>query len=152
MTTFAFPTLLSNFITALNGASSLTDTRIFDGAEIDSSFPNDWVAVGYDGGDGENQMLVASALNEHMAFGEIHSEDGYLTCVLTAQDGGSTLTQLRVRAYNLLSAVDSVIRSDPKFSNAVLDSWLESHTTFYRATNLGFAVVINFTLAYKAST
>lgn len=152
MTTFAFPTLITNVIAALKAAIPVATATIYDGAETDRTYPKDWIAVGHDGSEGLSEIRVLDSRNEYQAFGEIHSEDGVLHCFLVAQDGGSTLTQLRVRAYSLLSTIDTTIRSDPTFSGAVLSSWLETHSTGYRKTNVGAACDIYFTLAYKAST
>lgn len=152
MTTFALPTLMTNVIAAFKAASSLSTATIYDGAEIDKSNPNNWIAVGHDGSEGLSEFRVADSRNEYETFGEGHSEDGVLHCFLVAQDGGSTLTQLRLTAYTLLGAVDTVIRTDSTFSGAVQKSWLETHSTGYRQTNQGGAVDIHFTLAYKAST
>jgi len=152
MTTAAFPTLVSNIITALSGASSLSSVRIFDGPEIDETYPGDAIAVGHDGSE-DGDVSVATIRNSYDQLGAKKMfEDGIINCSLWAWDGTSDLASRRVRAYEILSAVDTVIRLDPSFSSACLYSGLEYHNPTYRQTNAGAVVIINFTIAYRART
>jgi hypothetical protein len=152
MATAAFPTLIANIITALGSASSLTDVRIFDGIEIDDTYPGNAIAVGHDGSD-DGDLVAGSARNSYDQLGAKKMfEDGTINCSLWSVDGTTDITSRRVRAYELLSAVDTVIRLDPSFSGACLYSGLEYHNPTYRQTNAGAAVIINFTIAYRART
>lgn len=152
MTTVAFPTLVANIITAFRAASSLSDVRIFDGIEIDESYPGDAIAVGHDGSE-DGDLVAASIRNSYDQLGAKRMfEDGTINCSMWATNGNTDLTSLRVRAYEILSKVDTVIRLDPSFSGACLYSGLEYHNPTYRQTNAGAAVIINFTIAYRART
>lgn len=152
MTTVAFPVLVDNIIAAFRAATSLSDVRIFDGIEIDESYPGDAIAVGHDGSD-DGDLMAASIRNSYDQLGAKRMfEDGTINCSMWATSGNTNLTTLRVRAYEILSAVDTVIRLDPSFSGACLYSGLEYHTPTYRQTNAGAAVIINFTIAYRART
>lgn len=152
MSTTAFPTVLANVITALKAAASLSGVKVFDGAEVDYSYPKDVVAVGHDGGEQVADMTIAAIQNEYLTFGETHEESGSLQCSLWSQDGSSSFTALRIRAFALLSAVDTVIRADSTFSGACLNSWLENYTAHYRRSPKGSAVQIDFSISYRAST
>ncbi len=46
MSTTAFPTVLANILTNLKAAASLSGVKVFDGAEVDYSYPKDVIAVG----------------------------------------------------------------------------------------------------------
>jgi hypothetical protein len=152
MATAAFPTLIANIITALNGATSLSGVRIFDGPEIDETYPGDAIAVGHDGSeDGDLQANIVRNSYDQLGAKKMF-EDGVINCSLWAWDGTADLTSRRVRAYAILSAVDTVIRLDPSFSGACLYSGLENHSANYRQTNAGAVVIINFTIAYRART
>jgi hypothetical protein len=152
MATAAFPTLIANIITALQGAASLSTVRIFDGPEIDETYPGDAIAVGHDGND-DGDLQAATIRNSYDQLGAKRMfEDGTINCSLWAWDGTTDLTARRVRVYQILSAVDTVIRLDPSFSGACLYSGLENHSPTYRQTNAGAVVIINFTIAYRART
>jgi len=148
----AFPTVITNIITALQNAASLTAVRIFDGAEIDFSWPGDAVAIGHDGSFGDVEMQVAQVTNTPFAFTDLHQEEGAISCSLWSQDGSSDLTARRVRAFALMSAVDTVIRQDPTFSGACLYSILTTNAVSYRQTEFGAAVVIDFSISYQAQS
>ena len=152
MATTAFPTLVANIITAFKAAPSLADVVIYDGIEIDETFPGDFIAVGHDGSDEGDVQAVDIRQSYDQLGAKKMFEDGLINCVLVTQDGTSDITARRVRAFALLSAVDTVIRTDPSFSSACLYSGLENHATQYRLTNAGAAVVITFTIAYRART
>lgn len=152
MTVAAFPTLVANIITAFKGASSLTDVRIFDGIEIDETYPGNAICVGHDGSE-DGDLVAGSSRNSYDQLGAKRMfEDGTVNCSLWSVDGTTDITSRRIKAYELLSAVDTVIRLDPSFSGACLYSGLEYHNPTYRQTNAGAAVIINFTIAYRART
>ena len=148
----AFPTVIQNIITALQNAASLTGVRIFDGAEIDFSWPGDAVAIGHDGSFGDVEMQVAQVTNTPFAFTDLHQEEGAISCSLWSQDGSGNLTARRVRAFALMSAVDTVIRQDPTLSGACLYSILTTNAVSYRQTEFGAAVVIDFSISYQAQS
>lgn len=148
----AFPTMVDKIITALGAASSLTDIRVFDGAEVDASYPKDAIAIGHDGSFGDSEITAGTARNSPLAFTDVHEEAGTISCALWSQDGASKFAPLRVRAFALLSAVDSVIRADPTFTGTCLYSYLESDAVAYRTTSQGNSVVLTFTITYQAQS
>jgi len=150
--TGAFPTMITKIIAALGSASSLTGVRIFDGAEVDESFPGDAIAIGHDGSLGDSEMQIATITNTPLSFTDLHEELGRINCSLWSWDGGSSITARRVRAFALLSAVDTVIRADPTFTGTALYTILETDNVNYRQTTMGAAVVINFVIQYQAQS
>lgn len=152
MATTALPNLIDAVVAALKAASSLSGVTIYDGIEIDSSDPTNWIAVGHDGGE-DGEVVVANIRNEYKTLGaKSMFEDGFLNCTLVSWTGDTSLSACRVSAYALLDAVDTVIRSDPSFGGVVLYSGLESNSPTYLQTNQGAGIQINFTISYRAKT
>ena len=148
----AFPTMVDKIIAALGAASTLTGIRIFDGAEVDDSYPSDAIAIGHDGSFGDNEMQIGSVSNDPLAFTDSHQENGSISCSLWTQDGGTSLTAKRLRAFSLLSKIDTVIRADPTFTGTAFYTLLQSGTVGYAQTSMGSAVIINFVITYQAQS
>jgi hypothetical protein len=152
MATTALPGVVNGILSAFNAAGSLSDVRIFDGPEIDSTYPGDWIAVGHDGSD-DGEVPLGSATQSFEQLGNLKQfEDGQIDCFLVTWDGGDSLSARRTRAATLLSAVDTIIRSDVSLGGACLYSGLASHQFVYMQTNAGAAVAINFSIGYRART
>ena len=151
MATSALPSFINALITRLNNTSTLAGIRIFDGIEIDLSYPGDAIAIGHNGNTEGDDITPASGRQEYIQLGAISKfEDGQVTCALWSWDGGTDLSARRARAYALLGDVEVAIRSDVGFGGIVLYSGLETHEMTYRQTNQGAAVVIQFTVTYRA--
>ena len=151
MSTSALPTFISSFVSSLQSYSPLAQIRIFDGTEIDMSFPGDAIAIGHDGSIDGDDVSSGSARQEYIQLGaKSKFEEGTVSCVLWSANGLTNLSDRRTQAYTLLGAVESLIRSDVSFGGVVLYSSLDSHQMIYRQTDAGAAVVIQFTVTYKA--
>jgi hypothetical protein len=151
MATSAQPTFIAAVIAALKAAESLSGVRIFDGIEIDQSYPGDAIAVGHDGNTETDEVNAGSIVQEYKQLGAISKfEDGTVNCFLWSTNGGSDLTSRRVRAFTILGAVESVIRSDVSFGGTVIYSGLETGAFTYRQTQVGAAVGITFAITYRA--
>jgi len=152
MATTAFPAVVAGIINQLGASSGLSGVRVFDGIEVDSSFPGDFIAIGHDGTD-DGEVTAVSITQTYDQLGAVKMfEDGVIDCFLASWDGGTSLTDRRTRAYQLMSAVDTAIRSDPSLGGACLFSGISQQTTTYRQTSAGAAVVVNFSISYKART
>jgi len=147
-----FPTVVDKLIAALGSASSLSGIRVFDGAEVDETYPKDAIAIGHDGTFGDSQIQAGVASNTPFTFTDTHEEDGQISCSLWSQDGVSKYAPLRIRAFALLGAIDTVIRADSTLTGTNLYTYLSSHAVSYRATPQGNAVVITFIITYKAQS
>jgi hypothetical protein len=148
----AFPTMVNKIITALGAASSLTGVRVFDGAEVDFSYPSDAIAIGHDGSFGDSEMQVGNIQDTPFAFTDLHEESGTISCSLWSQDGSTDIASRRTRAFAVLSAIDTVIRSNSTFDGTCLYSILSANTVSYRQTDMGVAVVLDFTISYQAQS
>jgi hypothetical protein len=148
----AFPTMVNKIITALGAASSLTGVRVFDGAQVDFSYPGDAIAIGHDGSFGDSEMQVGNIQDTPFAFTDLHEESGTISCSLWSQDGSTDIASRRTRAFAVLSAIDTVIRSNSTFDGTCLYSILSANTVSYRQTDMGVAVVLDFTISYQAQS
>jgi hypothetical protein len=148
----AFPTMVNKIITALGAASSLTGVRVFDGAEVDFSYPGDAIAIGHDGSFGDSEMQVGNIQDTPFAFTDLHEESGTISCSLWSQDGSTDIASRRTRAFAVLNAIDTVIRSNSTFDGTCLYSILSANTVSYRQTDMGVAVVLDFTISYQAQS
>ena len=147
----AFSSVLSSVITALRASSSFTNVRIFDGVEIDQSYPGDAVAVGHDGSLEADEIHAGDFRQEYAPIGaKSKMEDGSLNCFLWSWDGASDVSARRARAYALLASCEQAIRSDPSLGGVCLYANLETVTTKYRQTTAGAVVMITFVITYRA--
>ena len=152
MATTALPHLIDAVVAAFKASPSLAGVTIYDGIEIDSSDPINWISVGHDGSE-DGEVTVGNIRNEYKALGaKSMFEDGTLNCTLASWTGDTSLSACRVAAYALLDAVDTTIRLDPSFGGVVLYSGLDTNTPTYVQTNQGAGIQINFTIAYRART
>ena len=68
MATTALPNLLNAIVTQFKAAPSLSGVKIYDGIEIDSSDPTQWIAIGHDGTE-DGEVTAANVRNEYKALG-----------------------------------------------------------------------------------
>ena len=151
MATSAQPAFIAAVISALKAAPSLSGVRVFDGIEIDLSYPGDAVAIGHDGNTETDEVVAGSIRQEYKQLGAISKfEDGTINGFLWSANGATDLTSLRTRAFALLGYVENVIRADVSFGGVVMYSGLETGSVTYRQTTVGAAVALTFTITYRA--
>lgn len=152
MATSAVEGLIDAMVAAFKAAPSLADVTVFDGPEIDASDPLIWLAVGHDGSE-DGDVIAVNSRNEYVQLGAKKMfEEGTINCVLDVWNGDTNISDLRTQARTYMSAIDTVIRTDPSFGGIVLWSGLDNQTLSYRQTNQGAEVKIVFTVYYKART
>jgi hypothetical protein len=150
--TSAFPQVINALISQLGSAAGLSGVRIFDGVEVDWSYPKDFIAVGHDGSD-DGQVTASSTTQTYQQLGNIKEfEDGQIDCFLSCMDGTTNLTALRTRAATLISAVDTALRADASLGGTCLYSILSNTSMTYIQSANGAAVNINFSVSYRART
>ena len=151
MATSTMPAFTNAVISALKGASSLSGVRIFDGIEIDMSYPGDAIAVGHDGNLDGDEVSASSIRQEYRPLGAISKfEHGSLSCFLWSANGTVDIATRRTQAFTLLGAVESVIRADVSFNGLVQFSAMEQGEIRYRQTTNGVGVGILFTITYQS--
>jgi len=152
MATEAGEGLIDAMVTAFRSASSLSDVTVYDGPEIDSSDPLVWLAVGHDGTE-DGDVVAINSTNQYNQLGAKKMfEEGTINCVLDVWNGDVNISELRSQARTYMSAIDTIIRTDPSFGGVVLFSGLSSQVLSYSQTNQGAEVKIVFTVYYKART
>jgi hypothetical protein len=152
MATTALPQVINGILTAFNASAGLTGVRIFDGPEIDSSYPGDFIAVGHDGSE-DGEVSVSNVTQSFEQLGNLKQfEDGSVDCWLATWDGGTSLSDRRARVATLLSAVDTAIRADVSLGGACIYSSLSNHQMTYIQANNGVAISVTFTIEYRART
>lgn len=151
MATSTMPAFTTAVVNALKGASSLSEIRIFDGIEIDMSYPGDAIAVGHDGNLDGDEVAASSIRQEYRPLGAISKfEHGSLNCFLWSANGTSDIATRRTQAFTLLGNVESVIRADVSFAGLVQFSAMEQGDIRYRQTTNGVGVGILFTITYQS--
>jgi hypothetical protein len=150
--TTALPQVINAILTAFNASAGLTGVRIFDGPEIDASYPGDFIAVGHDGSE-DGEVSVSNVTQSFEQLGNLKQfEDGTVDCWLATWDGGTSLSDRRARVATLLSAVDTAIRDDVSLGGACIYSSLSNHQMSYIQANNGVAISVTFTIDYRART
>ena len=152
MATTALPQVIDGILTAFNASAGLSGVRIFDGPEIDSSYPGDFIAVGHDGSE-DGEVSVSNVTQSFEQLGNLKQfEDGSVDCWLATWDGGTSLSDRRARVATLLSAVDTAIRADVSLGGACIYSSLSNHQMTYIQANNGVAISVTFSIEYRART
>ena len=152
MATTALPQVINGILTAFQNSSDLSSVRIFDGPEIDASYPGDFIAVGHDGSE-DGTVAVSNVTQDFIQLGNLKQfEDGSVDCWLSTWDGGSSLADRRARVATILSAVDSALRADVSLGGACIYSRLSRHSMEYIQANNGVAISVTFTIDYRART
>lgn len=152
MATTALPQVINGILTAFQNSANLSGVRIFDGPEIDSSYPGDFIAVGHDGSE-DGEVSVSNVTQSFEQLGNLKQfEDGSVDCWLATWDGGTSLSDRRSRVATLLSAVDTAIRADVSLGGACIYSSLSNHQMTYIQANNGVAISVTFTITYRART
>ena len=151
MATSTMPAFTNAVIAALKSASSLSGIRIFDGIEIDMSYPGDAIAVGHDGNLDGDEVSASSIRQEYRPLGAISKfEHGSLSCFLWSANGTTDISTRRTQAFALLGDVETVIRADVSFVGLVQFSAVEQGEIRYRQTVNGVGVGILFTITYQS--
>jgi len=151
MATSTFPAFSQAVISTLQSAPSLSSIRIFDGIEIDMSYPGDAIAVGHDGNLEGDEVNPGSFRQEYRPLGAINKfEMGSLTCFLWSANGSTSLTDRRTAVFSLLGSVETAVRSDVSFGGLVQFSAMEQGQVIYRQTANGVGVGIIFTITYQS--
>jgi hypothetical protein len=151
MATSTMPAFTTAVVAALQGATSLSGVRIFDGIEIDMSYPGDAIAVGHDGNLDGDEVSASSIRQEYRPLGAISKfEHGSLSCFLWSANGTTDIATRRTQAFTLLGNVESVIRADVSFAGLVQFSAMETGEIRYRQTVNGAGVGILFTITYQS--
>ena len=149
MATSALPTVISTLVTTFKAASSLTGVRIYDGIEIDLSYPGDMIAVGHDGNLDSDEVSAGSIRQRYENLGARNKmENGVVNCVLWSQSGITDLSALRTKAFSTLGNIETIIRTDASLGSVVIYADLDQGQMTYIQSPAGAGVQITFSISY----
>ncbi|MGW0805950.1 hypothetical protein [Nonomuraea sp. NPDC002799] len=107
------PAAIDNLMALLAAAPALAGVKVIDGPLVTNDPLKEAVYVGYDGAaDGEGQAVEFT--QTWAAIGQrAKGETFTLTCAVAVWRGGTKVRPVRVRAFELLAAVEDAVREDP---------------------------------------
>lgn len=152
MATTAFQQVIDGLVAALNASPALSGVRVFDGLEIDFSFPGDAIVVGSDGSE-DSEVTAGSTSQDFAELGNMHQwEDGIVNVAVWSWSGGTSMRDRRTRAFELQSAIDTAIRANANFGGVCQYARISSSSITYRQTDAGAAVLLGLAVSYRART
>lgn len=112
-TTSRVPDVIDALVALFAAAPALAGVKVIDGPVVTSDSLKDAVFVGYDGDDeGEGQAVEFT--QEWASIGQrAKGETFSVTCAVVVWRGGTKVRPIRVRAFELLAAVEDALRDDP---------------------------------------
>lgn len=141
---------MANLVTALQAEPTLSGVKVYNGPQIDRSFPEQFIIVGADYSTLDSDILVTRATGAYLTAREGHEETLTISCMLVVNNGRKKPYELGATAYALLKHVEAVIEADSTFANEVGIAWIASHILTYRASDNGGGAAINFTIECKS--
>ena len=150
MATSVLGSVITQLISSLQGAGSLSGIRVFDGLEIDNTYVGDFISIGCDNVDSD-EIINGSFRQEYKQLGAVTKfEYGTVNCLLASTDGTVDTASRRTQALTLLAAVENVIRADVSLGGIVIWSDFATGQMSTRQTAQGVGVLINFQITYQA--
>lgn len=128
--------------------TTLTGVQVADGPQVNCDASPDWLFVGHDGGNDENE--AATAQQNLMAFARTKGEDAEVRCAAVSVRGDTELPTARQRAYAIVSAAEDALRTDMQLGSLVMQAYVSSHSYIPAQTTAGAKVRVLFTVTYKA--
>lgn len=111
-TTSRVPDVIDALVALLAAAPALAGVKVVDGPIVTND-SKDAVFVGYDG-DPEGEGQAVEFTQEWAAIGQrAKGETFTVTCAVVVWRGGTKVRPIRVRAFELLAAVEDALRDDP---------------------------------------
>lgn len=145
MASSAIPAAVNAFTAALR--ASLTAVDVFDGPPMrGESF--DYVCVGYDPAGGPESV---EAGQESAALGNRRRAETFdIICSLAAWSGEDEMAPRRARAFEMLAAVEQVLRDNVTLSGTVQAAQLSSYSLLQEQTDQGASAGIRFRVSCTA--
>lgn len=150
MATSRVPAVIDALVDFFEAAPALADVRVIDGPIVTSSPLKEAVYVGYDGDpDGEGQ--AAESAQEWAGIGQkARKETVTVTCAVVVWHGSTKIRPVRVRAYEVLAAVEESLRTDPSLGlpPPTVAAWASGSLTQTQSQNgcecrIPFQVAVN---------
>ena len=129
---------------------ALTGVQVADGPQANSEAANQWLFVGFDGGEQDEGSEGVSAEQDLMAFMKTKQETGEVTCAVVVRDGGIDAAALRAQAYDIFSDAEDALRTDMQLGGLVMHAYISAHQYIPVLTTMGAKVRVVFTVTYLA--
>ncbi|MER7063960.1 hypothetical protein [Streptomyces albidoflavus] len=107
------PDVIDALVALFGAAPALAGVKVVDGPLVTNDPLPQAVFVGYDG-DPEGEGQAADMSQEWAAIGQKARDESFtVTCAVAAWKGSTTVRPIRLRAFELLAAVEDALRADP---------------------------------------
>lgn len=153
MATSAVPGAITQLLAILGAAAGLSGVEVIDGPPVGDMSATEFVAVGWQP-DGEESVQILQDFNA--AGARTRDEDFAILCWLDTWTGDSDVSARRVRAFELLAAVETAIRASgssptaPTLNGSVLWAHLTNAALKQANTDQGVRAGIAFTITCRA--
>ncbi|WP_219512742.1 hypothetical protein [Nonomuraea ceibae] len=113
MSTSRIPAVIAELLDRFAAAATLQGVRIVDGPPVTGDPLREAVYVGYDG-DPDGEGTGAEFTQEWASIGQrARGETFSVTCAVVVWRGSTKVAPVRVRAFEVLAAVEDLVRADP---------------------------------------
>lgn len=107
------PAVLDTLVARFDAAAALDGVRVVDGPIVTSEPLHEAVYVGYDG-DPDGGGDAVDFQQQWAAIGQKAKDETFtVTCAVVVWRGSTTVRPVRLRAFEVLAAVEDVLRADP---------------------------------------
>jgi hypothetical protein len=138
-------------LTALwQAAPALDDVQVVDGPQANAESAPEWLFVGYDADTLNENTEGASAEQDWMAFARTKQEEGQVVCSVVVRSGEVNIAAVRTRAFEIVSAAEDALRSDPLLGGLAMQTWLSDQRFIPMVTTSGCKARVVFTVTYLA--
>lgn len=135
---------------AFQAAGSLAGVRVVDGPQVTGDASQEWLFVGFDGGDPTEHNEAALIEQDMMTFARGKKESAEIKCASVVVSGNPDIVVLRQRALAIFSAAESVIRADMTLGSLVMHAFVANFNYIPSQTDKGAKVRVVFTVKYQA--
>lgn len=113
MTTSRIPDVIDVLVTRLDAAPTLDGVKVIDGPIVTNDPLHEAVYIGYDG-DPEGDGAAVEFTQVWASIGQrARGETFSVTCAVVVWKGSTKVRPVRLRAFEVLAAIQDVVRADP---------------------------------------
>lgn len=149
----ALPGAITALLAILDAASGLDDVMVIDGPPTDDIATEDFLAVGWSGGEDQGADLVQDF---NAAGARTRDEEFTIACVIDVWSGDDGFATVRGRVFDILGVVEQELRATgpnpeaPTLNGAVLWAHLTRASLRQYFTDQGARVALGFTVSCHA--
>ena len=153
MPTSALPAAIDALVSILDASSGLDGVDVVDGPPADDVATNDFLAVGWSGTEDQAAEIVQDF---NAVGGRTRNEELTIACVIDVWSGDDGFATVRDRAFAILGAVETALRSTdlspeaPTLNGTVLWAHMTRASLRQYFTDKGSRVALGFTVSCHA--